>query len=374
MSLAISRRAFLRSSIAIPVVCAAPGLAFSAPEVTRKLSGPFVHENLAIWLVHGPSAPGPVPLTLGEAMAKGNTHVYETGTVSELSIENAGDEEVFVQAGDIVKGGKQDRVLTVSLILPPRSGKMPIASYCVEQGRWTARGREDVGRFASSAAALPSREAKLAMKVAATAPTGSSEPRSVARTATVAQGQSSQGRSAQGQSGQGQSAQGKVWETVARTQEKLARSVGAPVASAQSATSMQLTLENAKLKATQEEYAKALAGKGEAEGDVVGFVFAINGRINSADLYPSNGLFRKMWRKNFDASVTEALADKGDASGETPAADTVLAFLDNAEKGKPSERAITQTVSLETREAPGNFMFETRGKKGGYVHRNYLAK
>ena len=361
MSHFMSRRVFLRSSFAATVVCAAPERVFAATEVTRKLTGPFVHENLAIWLVHGPSAPGPVPLTLGEAMAKGKTHVYETGTVSELSIENAGDEEVFVQAGDIVKGGKQDRVLTVSLILPPKSGKMPIASYCVEQGRWTARGREDAGRFASSAAALPSREAKLAMKVAAVAepaaPTGpgaSANARAAPRTAP--------------------SAQGKVWETVAKTQERLARSVGAPVAAAQSATSMQLTLENDKLKATQADYAKALAGKGEAQGDVVGFVFAINGKINSADLYPSNGLFRKMWRKNLDASVTEALAAKGEGAGEPPAAEAVLAFLDNAEKGTTSECEITQTVSLETREAPGNFMFETRGKKGGFMHRNYLAK
>ena len=146
------------------------------------------------------------------------------------------------------------------------------------------------------------------------------------------------------------------------------------VAAAQSATSMQLTLENDKLKATQADYAKALAGKGETQGDVVGFVFAVNGKINSADLYPSNGLFRKMWRKNLDASVTEALAAKGDGAGDPPAAEAVLAFLDNAEKGTPSEREITQTVSLETREAPGNFMFETRGKKGGYMHRNYLAK
>ena len=49
-----------------------------------------------------------------------------------------------MQSGDIVKGGQQDRVLTVSLMLPPKSGRIPIASFCVEQGRWPARGKEDV--------------------------------------------------------------------------------------------------------------------------------------------------------------------------------------------------------------------------------------
>ena len=71
---------------------------------------------------------------------------------------------MYVQSGDIVKGGKQDRVLMVSMVLPPNSGRLPIESFCVEQGRWQARGREDVSRFASADAALPSREAKLAMK------------------------------------------------------------------------------------------------------------------------------------------------------------------------------------------------------------------
>src|SRR5205085_4151392 len=114
--------------------------------------------------VHGPSAAGPVPLTLEEAMARKLVRVHETGNVNQLEIENLGNDEVFVQSGDIVKGGQQDRALTVSLILPPRSGRIPIASFCVEQGRWTARGKEDVKTFATASAVVPSREAKIAMK------------------------------------------------------------------------------------------------------------------------------------------------------------------------------------------------------------------
>ena len=198
MSLGISRRRFLQSASAAPIIFVAPELAFAATASARRISGPFVHENLAIYLVHGDSAPGPVPLTLQEAMMRGKAHVYETGNVNELSIENTGEEEVFVQSGDIVKGGKQDRVLTVSLMLPAKSGKMPIASYCVEQGRWTARGREDVNRFATAAASLPSREAKLAMKVAT--------PAADARNSQAAPGRPAQAVSAQG----------KVWDSVAK--------------------------------------------------------------------------------------------------------------------------------------------------------------
>ena len=123
----------------------------------------YVHENLAIYFVHGQGAAGPVPLTLQEALAKGSVQVVETGQVNELQIENTGSEAVFIQAGDIVKGGKQDRVLTVSLLLPANSGRVPIASFCVEQGRWAPRGKEDHARFTSAKEAMPSREALLAM-------------------------------------------------------------------------------------------------------------------------------------------------------------------------------------------------------------------
>src|ERR1044072_4712746 len=92
-----------------------------------RVSGPVVHENLAIYLVHRKYAVGAVPLALAEALRKGAVKVHETGTVSELHTENLGTDEVFIQAGDIVKGGQQDRVLSVRLVLPPTSGRLPIA-------------------------------------------------------------------------------------------------------------------------------------------------------------------------------------------------------------------------------------------------------
>ena len=62
-----------------------------------------------------------------------STAVYETGTVGELQIENLGDLDVFIQAGDILKGGRQDRVIGVDFILGKRSGRVSIPSFCVEQ-------------------------------------------------------------------------------------------------------------------------------------------------------------------------------------------------------------------------------------------------
>jgi hypothetical protein len=329
-----------------------------------RVSGPVVHENLAIYFVHGASASGPVPLTLQEALANGSAQVRETGSVNELQVENSGDTEVFVQSGDIVKGGRQDRVLTVSLIIPPHSGPLPIASFCVEQGRWSARDREDGRNFTTAAAAVPSREAKIAMKAPAAAPpsAGSQAPAAIEQSSDVSRRQH------------------EVWNDVAKIQDKLAHALNAPVAMPESRSSLQLSLENQKLKEAQAAYVKALAPAGEGESDVIGYVFAVNGKLNSADLYPSNGLFRKMWPKLIAANATEAIGDKGAASDALPSTADVLAFLKAAEDGKASERPVTRNVKLETREAERALFFETRrapaspGAAAGWVHRNYLAK
>jgi hypothetical protein len=339
----------------LPLAASAAVLAFgyagnaSAPEGYR-VSGPFVHDNLAVYFVHGKTSSGPVPLTLEEALAKGTVRVHETSNVNELEIENLAAEEVFVQTGDIVKGGKQDRVITSSLMLPPRSGRVPLASFCVEQGRWTARGAESAQQFSSSPSAVPSLKAKIAMRPVAPSPTSDPRLDSVA------------GR------------QGEVWRSVAETQARLSANVGAPVAAAQSQTSLQLSLENEKLAAARAAYVKALANAGSNEDDIVGFVFAVNGKVNSADVYPSNGLFRKMWQKLLAASATEAIGEKDGTPGTPPAKEAVLAFLDAAQSGKASVKNIDARVRLETREAPGALYYEAARPDGGWVHRNYLAR
>src|SRR5215467_11266653 len=118
----LMRWSLLTAIFVSPLMMLAPTgrVAAEAPEVPQ-VSGPLVHENLAVYFIHGKSAPGKVPLTLDEALARGAVQVRETGDVNQLEIENRGNDEVFVQSVDIVKGGRQDRTLMVSLVLPPHS-------------------------------------------------------------------------------------------------------------------------------------------------------------------------------------------------------------------------------------------------------------
>ena len=328
------------AAAALATVGASGGAAF-ADQGTR-ISGPHTHENLAVYFVHGTSAGGAVPLTLQEALAKGQVQVVETGRVNELQIENTGAEQVFIQAGDIVKGGKQDRVLTVSFLLPAKSGSVPIASFCVEQGRWSARGKEDHAKFSSAKEAMPSRSALLAM--AAPPPEPKARPRR-ARTPRPQRGVCG------AQPDEAADKQRKVWDSVATTQRKLSQGLGATVASPQSTSSLQLSLENEKLKEARTAYIKALQSGGEKEADVVGYVVAINGRMSAANIYPSNALFRKMWEKQLAAVVTEAIGEK---PGSAPAA-AASAAADPGREGLPGRGREGQVLraAARRRHAPG---------------------
>jgi hypothetical protein len=359
------RRAFVHLAAFFLTPLAFVPSAFAADDM--RVSDPIVHDNLAIYLLRGKATDRAVPVTLQEALAKGSVKVDETGSVNELTVENLGGEEVFVQAGDIVKGGRQDRVLSVDLLLPPRSGRVSIAAFCVEHGRWSGRANEDAASFSSASSAMPSQEAKLAIRAYADA-AAASTPSAAAPAMAPAHPRAYAGAVDTG------SSQQTIWSTVKKVQERLSRSVGAQVAAPASPSSLQLSLENEKLKQAQAAYIKTLQDAGEADTDVVGYVYAINGKIDGGDVYASNALFRKMWRKQLAANVTEAISKKDAAPAPAPSAKEAQAFLVTAETGAKTERAINGHVRLATLDGDVSLYAETRRSDGSWVHRNYLAK
>ena len=416
-------------SWSISLACAAavviaPFAAASAAEPAQteptKISGPHTHENLSIYFLHGTSKKGPVPLTLGEAMAGGHVIVHETGDVQRLMIENTSDKEVFVQAGDIVKGGRQDRVLTISLVLPPKSGKLPIGAYCVEQGRWARRGIESTRKFSSSTASLPSREAKMAMfaakpKARRAVPTprvrelGSVQRRrpqvfsdrllftderhrpqtreenerratEIRRRLEVEQRRRMEAEEQRRvdleremRELRARSPQSEVWENVATIQRSLTARLGTSVASGVSSSSLQLTLENQKLAEAQNKLLAVVEPLAEKDKDVIGYAFAINGRINSVELYPSNGLFKKMWPKLIRASVTEALAKQSEENKTAPTIKDVEAFMADANSGKSRSSKLEARLTRVTRESKRALFLATKRADGTFVHRSILA-
>jgi hypothetical protein len=305
-----------------------------------RISAPVSYKNLSVFLIHGKDEiKNKNILTLQEAMEKDLFVVYETSDVNELAVENKSSQyEVFIQSGDIVKGGKQDRVLAITIIIPARSGRISIEAFCVESGRWKQRGKEQSGQFSSSNERIVTKDLKIA---------------------------ANQSRS-----------QNEVWSKVAEAQDKLSQNVGGRVNAEASGTSLQLSLENKKVVATADEYVNKLAGIIEGRNDIIGYAFVINGKINSADVYASNHLFKKLWLKLLKATAIEAVAEMQPGKPtKLVKINEIKQFMDDADGGQSQERKVNNRNKAITRENKENVVFEARDEKNDIVlHKSYVKK
>jgi hypothetical protein len=351
-----------------------------------RISRPHSHKNLTIFLIHGKDrSQAKTYLTLQEALEKKSAIVHETNSVNQLDVENTSkDAEVFVQSGEILKGGKQDRIIAFDLILPPKSGKVSVIAFCVDQQRWQQRGQEAIEQFHVSSAQLPTKSLKLigggygqlggAMAGLANGSQGGQVGNFGALGGAglgglgVAGGQFGQ-LGGGGQFGQ----QGGVWSEVAAAQKKLRKNSG----SKETESSLQLTLEDKKVQEAVEEYVKKLAPLVDGQKDVVGFAFAVNGKVSSAEVYASSEMFNKLWPKLLNAAAAEALAEmrKGD-DVPTVTAKEVKARLVDAEQGEQVKKDVSERTRVLMRETKKNILLETRDReeKGEWVHRTYLTK
>lgn len=291
-----------------------------SPPGQLTLSAPVTAHNLTAWfiLAPAPTEPGvPDYRVLEESIETAAAILHETGSVNELLIENTGDVDLFIQAGDIVRGGRQDRTLAADFIVPARSGRIPLPAFCVESARWHKRGTEDASQFSSSKHTLSSKKAHLAMLF--------------------------------------QRSQAEVWKSVTDEQRALTSSLGVHSASEYSPTSLELTYElDHVARAVEDDYTGRLdQAPWSVGGEVLGVVWAIDGRPSHADRYLTPGLFAKRWRKLLRAAATEALMARPfqqsqAAPAALPAGEEILSWLAKAE----AEASLTRPGSAEATSAP----------------------
>src|SRR5438876_1944824 len=63
---------------------------------------------------------------------------YQGASVNELVLVNGSSRPLILLAGEVVSGGKQNRIIGTDLIVPPKSDPVPLTVFCVEHGRWTS--------------------------------------------------------------------------------------------------------------------------------------------------------------------------------------------------------------------------------------------
>jgi hypothetical protein len=323
----------------LPLAVLAACCAQTPQPAEYRLSGPFTHQNLTIFLIHGTGKSSKSLLTLDEAIDQHKVVVYETRSVNELAVENVSNEDVFIESGDIVKGGAQDRTLKDDLILPSKSGKVSLNSFCVEHGRWSRRGAEEVATFGGAHQAIASKELKMAVKM--------------------------------------QQDQQEVWKQVARAQAAMSSNLQTDVRSPAAPTSFAMTLEAPAVQRSIDGFLQDLAGIINGKNDVLGYAFAIDGKLNSADVYASHDLFAKLWMKLLRAASVEAATQyKAGKKFEPVTVTAVKAALADAESGKSSATNLTARTEVVVKESAQNVMFETRDRAQHevWIHRNYLTK
>jgi hypothetical protein len=107
-----------------------------------KVETPVVHKNLTIFpLTTTRYERSFDALTLDQASRQGVLNITElgSGNVNRVLVENTSRRYVFLMAGELLAGCKQDRMVANDCLLEPRSGKVELSVYCTEHGRWTSQ-------------------------------------------------------------------------------------------------------------------------------------------------------------------------------------------------------------------------------------------
>jgi len=309
----------------------------SPPEADWRILDPITYENISLFPVVGGSLDTSLFLTLEEGLASGQVLVTEQGaerlirdrgqvrpiavaqynsgaSVNQLVLINRSKRPLLLLAGELVSGGKQDRIIGKDRIVPVGAEPLPLDVFCVEHGRWTGSSSQFV---ASKTIVHPSvREqaavnqkqtdvwaavaggttASVSVSSAAPAPLS---PRVLAETiATEAQTQSYE----------------KIYDS---------RRVGVSV--------------DTLVDELQRRFARATSGSnGERKMLVVGVIVAYGGEVAWSDIFASSDLFHHYWSKLLRSYAVEALARP--TLHETASADDAREFL-----RRPNGREMQET-------------------------------
>src|SRR5262249_54472847 len=111
-----------------------------------RLSGPVAHENVSVFLIHSSCQDERDFLTLGEGLQNGQVRITEKeqASVRSLEIDNQSDRPLYLQEGERLQGGQQDRTIASSMVVPAKSGVVNVPTFCIEQRRWQegSKGKE----------------------------------------------------------------------------------------------------------------------------------------------------------------------------------------------------------------------------------------
>jgi hypothetical protein len=286
--------AILGAAMMIPCLASA-GEIPSVPHYKALAS--IRHGNLEVFPVVTSSSHDTLQfLTLDEGLRSGDVIVSESGNiaplirprhkdvnpaprgsggaqVNQLVLVNNSRRPLILLAGEIVTGGKQDRVIGKDRLIPAESDPIDLSVFCVEPGRWTGAKMSFSGGGMGSGMAQPAVRAKA----------------------------------------MADKDQAKVWAEVRNSQARM-QVLAPPQAAGAIAgtTSYAKVMENDEVKQQVDSVAAPMQRDYQSlikqlrDRNAVGVVVAVNGEIIWADVFASTNLLEKYWPKLVRSYAAEA--------------------------------------------------------------------
>ncbi len=347
--------------VAVSVVLLLAGFAaFNQPparagEITPtpgyKTLDPIRHGNLTVFpVVAAKSYPTGEFITLDEGLRSGEVVVTEAGSVqglvrrqgmpirrdgaevNRLVLVNNSKRPLLLLAGEVVSGGKQDRVIGKDRIVPAESDPIDLSVFCVEHGRWVATSEHFGASEAMYGAVHGSTTVGGPMKNAPTPMAIMVQPSVRAKA-------------------MGDKSQVAVWDEVSKQKEALVARV-APTAPSQAVeiggvTSYAKANENQEVRKYVDDIAKPIDQSYQSlihqlrDRNAVGVVVAVNGRVIWADIFASTDLLSKYWPKLVRSYASEAVVTRAkEMEVTTKQADAFLADMEGRKETIENEPGV----------------------------------
>ncbi len=325
------------AGIALFVPATAPA-GDATPPSGYKVLEPIRHGNLTVFpVVAARSHDTQEFLTLDEGLRSGEVIVTESGSlqplmrrhrttpfqggaqVNQLVLINNSKRPLILLAGEIVTGGKQDRVIGKDRIIPAESDPIDLGVFCVEPGRWTGSSdRFGVGGTVGSVQA-PMAAPNVRAKAMA------------------------------------DKDQQQVWSEVAKTRTAMAETVtAAGAAQAINGTSSYArVMDNREVKQKVDSIAEPIQRNYQSliqqlrDQNAVGVVVAVNGQVVWADIFASTNLLEKYWPKLVRSYAAEAVVTRTqDGPADIRQAREFLNHLDGRHETVDSEPGLYRQTEI----------------------------
>jgi len=252
---------------------------------------------------------------------RGQSGQSDNAEVNTLSLTNRSGKTLILLAGELLVGGKQDRIVDHDQLVPSDDTPIALGVFCVEHGRWQGA------------------NASFGHSQGATRPPGGAR-NFVGGGAGGGAGSGQMANPAVRHKAEVQKSQTEVWSQV----EETTKEVNAKSASG----ALTRAYDDRKVSMRTAAYVRDLKERCSGK-NVVGVVVAVNGELVASDIFASPSLFRRYWPKLLESYALEAIsAGKGGSDGvDLIAAQTFLTRVqgDSSSQGKDGVYRLTEHKS-----------------------------